>query len=91
MDRELNIQRIFIYQNVSKKEFEKFSKKLENMTDIQIAEFADECQKTFYSSGDASSSYDYDYDDEHDWDFSSDHRDEDFGDIIPEEDDIEGF
>ena len=91
MNRELNIQRIFIYQNVSKKEFEKFSKKLDKMTDAQIQSLADECQKTFYSSEHTSSSYDYDYDDEHNWDFSSDHRDEDFGDIIPEEDDIEGF
>lgn len=90
MDRELNIQRIFIYQNVSKKEFEKFSKKLAGMTDAQIEELADKCKQTFYS-GDSSSSYEYDYDDEHDWDFSSDHRDEDFGDFIPEEDDIEGF
>lgn len=89
MDRELNIQRIFIYLN--KKEFEKLRKKLEGMTDAQIAEFADECQKTFYSSGNESSSYDYDYDDEHDWDSISDHRDEDFGDFIPEEDNIEGF
>lgn len=91
MERELNIQRIFIYQNVSKKEFEKFSKKLDKMTDVQIAELADKCKQTFYSSGDASSSYDYDYDDERDWDFNSDHRDEDFSDIIPEEDNIEGF
>ena len=90
MDRELNIKRIFIYQNVSKKEFEKFSKKLEGMTDAQIAELADKYKQAFYS-GDSSSSYEYDYDDEHDWDFSSDRRDEDFGDIIPEEDDIEGF
>ena len=89
MNRELNIQRIFIYQNAA--EFKKFSKKLEKMTDAQVEAFADECQKTFYSSGHASSSYDYDYDDEHDWDYISDHRDEDFGDIIPEEDDIEGF
>lgn len=90
MNRELNIQRIFIYQNVSKKEFEKFSKKLDGMTDTQIAALADKCKQEFYS-GDSSSSYEYDYDDEHDWDFSSDHRDEDFGDFIPEEDDIEGF
>ena len=90
MDRELNTQRVFIYQNVSKKEFEKFSKKLEGMTDTQIEELAEKCKQTFYS-GDSSSSHEYDYDDEHDWDFRSDHRDEDFGDFIPEEDDIEGF
>lgn len=89
MNREMNIQRIFIYMNAQ--EFKKLTKKLENMTDAQIAAFADECQKNFYRGGDASSSYEYDYDEEHDWNSIFDHRDEDFGDLIPEEDDIEGF
>ena len=89
MNRELNIQRIFIYQNAQ--EFKKFSKKLEHMTDAQVAEYADECQKVFYSGGHASSSYNYDEDDEHDWDSRFDHRDEDFGDLIPDDDNIEGF
>ena len=53
MNREMNIQRIFIYLNAQ--EFKKLTKKLENMTDAQIAAFADECQKNFYRGGDASS------------------------------------
>lgn len=89
MNRELNIQRLFIYLNAQ--EFKKFSKKLDGMTDAQIEQFANECQKVFYSGGNASSSHEYDYDDEHDWDSIFDHRDEDFGDLIPDDDNIEGF
>lgn len=90
MDRKLNIQRIFVYKNMNCKELEKFERSISHLSDAQIAKLAERYKEYYYSSMHRDTP-DWNPDDEHNWSEIFDNRDEDFVDLVKEEDEIEGF